>query len=153
MSGQLVQLLYVSSAADRVSGADVDQILSASRRNNLPIAVTGMLLLCDGNFMQVLEGLPETVDQTFERISRDDRHKGLNTLLRSSIAERTFADWSMGFETIDPNSSIDAAAAFEIGRNAVAGRMPGMAARELLVFMQNFYSINTRKSLDLLSRA
>ena len=47
------QLLYVSSTADEPSLDDLDQVLTASRRNNAMMGITGLLLFIDGGFLQV----------------------------------------------------------------------------------------------------
>ena len=40
----MLQMLYVSGAAPQMRHAEIEDILSASRRNNLHDGVTGMLL-------------------------------------------------------------------------------------------------------------
>jgi len=48
------QLLYTSSTLRDFDDAQLENILAASRRNNPKLGVTGMLLYCEGGFMQVL---------------------------------------------------------------------------------------------------
>ena len=57
----MLQLLYVSGASIHLGQADIQEILTASRRNNQRVGITGMLLWADGVFIQVLEGEPDTV--------------------------------------------------------------------------------------------
>jgi hypothetical protein len=91
----MICLAYLSSAAAPLDGAAIDQILAASRRNNVAAEVTGMLCYYDGSFLQFLEGEAEDVDAIFAGISSDARHKDVLTLYRRSSGERLFADWSM----------------------------------------------------------
>ncbi len=97
----LFHLIYVSSATVPFPETDLLALLERSRRNNVGVGITGLLLFRDGNFMQVLEGEEPAVRETHARILQDDRHRGAITLVKEAIAERTFADWSMGFRNLD----------------------------------------------------
>lgn len=77
-------------------------MLTAVRSKNQALGLTGMLLYCGGNIIQTIEGPAEAVDATFDAISRDTRHRGVLTLLRETISERAFAEWSMGFRELSP---------------------------------------------------
>ena len=55
-----------------------------------------MLLYWQGGVIQALEGEKEQVKATFQRISRDRRHKRVTLLHEQSISTRTFKDWAMG---------------------------------------------------------
>lgn len=98
----MISLTYLSTATDPFSVTDLAELLDASREANQAADLTGMLLYAGGHFIQTLEGAPEVVDETFERIERDPRHRDVIVALREGIEERTFADWSMGFETLTP---------------------------------------------------
>jgi len=144
-----IQLLYVSSATVRISDAVVDEILAISRRNNAAVGVTGMLLSCGDNFLQVLEGDEAAVDETFARIGRDRRHRKVDILQRLPAERRMFADWSMGFEDLRAPREVDPDGAFEISRAALEGRLTARDAGHIRLFMENFYRINTRRELAL----
>ena len=94
-------ILYVSSAQGRLPTHELNQILVASRRNNAPVGVTGLLVYEDGNFMQALEGPPEAVSATLARIHADERHRGVQTIIDFMHPDRAFPDWHMGFEYRD----------------------------------------------------
>lgn len=96
----LIQLIYVSSAIEELSDAQLDAILESSVRHNQPQAVTGMLLYSRGNFMQVLEGEEAAIDETYDRICQDPRHHNLFLLSREPIAEREFSTWNMAFRRL-----------------------------------------------------
>jgi hypothetical protein len=97
----MICLVYVSAATALFTDDDLVALLRQSRRDNASIDVTGMLLYAGGNFMQALEGDPTQVEALQERIGRDKRHHRVTTILRRPIEHRRFADWSMGFATID----------------------------------------------------
>ena len=82
------------------STAELVALLETCHRNNTRDGVTGMLLYKEGNFMQVLEGEEETVRRIHAKIQRDPRHVGLITLLETTVPERQFPSWSMGFRNL-----------------------------------------------------
>lgn len=134
----LFHLVYVSSATAPFSDADLLELLKRSRANNTAIHITGMLLYEGGNFMQVLEGDKSAVEKVHARISRDPRHRGLMTLLKGEIPQRSFSDWSMGFRKIDPKEAAQLAGYSEFmnldwrGTEMLAN--PGKALKLLAVF-------------------
>lgn len=107
----MLQLVYASSATHLFSPDDLVDILRASRRNNAEAGVTGALLYSDGNFMQVLEGPEGPVTETYDRIAKDPRHRGVLPLLRQAVDERQFPEWTMGFRSLDDLAAPDRAGA------------------------------------------
>lgn len=98
MSGQhdLAQILYISTVCPGES-ANLPAILAAARRNNARDGITGLLMFNGKRFLQVLEGPAEVVEQTFERIRRDSRHRAQVVLSRKRIDRREFGRWSIAF--------------------------------------------------------
>lgn len=96
----LIHLVYLSSLVDISLESEIPKILEASVRNNPVTGITGMLLYCDGNFIQVLEGEADAVLEVFDRICADSRHRDIFEVMREPIAEREFAQWSMGYNHI-----------------------------------------------------
>lgn len=93
----LLSLVYISASSHLLSNAELEEILTKSRRNNPPLGVTGMLLSYEGVLIQALEGPEEAVGALYERIAKDPRHHRITVLLEEYIPERNFPDWSMGF--------------------------------------------------------
>lgn len=89
------RVIYTSRRVHPDSDADVYAILAAARRNNGMDGVTGLLWTDKGAFLQLLEGPPDSVDMTFDRISKDPRHADVVVLEESECAERAFGDWAM----------------------------------------------------------
>lgn len=99
---QLHQLIYVSSARQPFSEADLLALLTAQRTIHTKLHVTGMLLYFDGSFIQVLEGPEETLNTLYKHIELDPRHGNCIQLLNQRIEQRAFTDWSMGFRANKP---------------------------------------------------
>jgi hypothetical protein len=97
---KLIQLIYVSSAIKKLSNDELDAILQSSVRHNQRQEITGMLLYSDGNFMQVIEGEESRINETYERICEDMRHRNIILVNQETISEREFEGWSMGFRRL-----------------------------------------------------
>jgi hypothetical protein len=95
-------LVYMSTAVNPLTDSELKDILVKSQLNNSKNNLTGILLYSEGTFVQVLEGEVAELDETFEKILNDTRHKGVIELVREEINERSFPDWSMGFRTLSP---------------------------------------------------
>lgn len=101
----LTQVIYISTATYPFTDNDLKALLSVARRRNEALGLSGLLLYANGSFMQLLEGPKDAVDACLDKIRRDPRHTGINMLVRTEIAEREFAEWSMGFHRIAPEDS------------------------------------------------
>jgi hypothetical protein len=99
MAAALHSLVYVSSATGVLSPDQLRALQEQARAGNRERGITGLLLFCEGSFMQVLEGGRSTVDQVYRRIGRDPRHHHLIELVSEPILQRDFADWEMAFST------------------------------------------------------
>lgn len=97
----LMHCIYASRASATISEVEIQALLERSRRNNAARGITGMLLLIEGSFFQVLEGDAAAVDRTYEAIARDSRHDRVTQIIREPIARRSFGDWSMGFASAE----------------------------------------------------
>jgi hypothetical protein len=96
----LITLVYVSTKRREITEDDLKNILNTARTFNPTASITGMLLYRDGFFMQALEGEEDDVKGLFQKIALDERHKNVLMIYSTSIEERTFSDWSMGFNKI-----------------------------------------------------
>ena len=103
-------IAYVSTAARDLSEADLDVIVRESRRLNAASGITGVLLHCDGNFMQFLEGHPDAVAETWARIRTSRRHHQVNEMMNLPVDRREFSGWTMGFSDASPTEFLDLAA-------------------------------------------
>ena len=94
---ELAQWIYISAATIPFSQEDLKALLEKAREKNHKVNVSGMLVYHEGSFFQVLEGPAEEVENVYDLISGDQRHDDVQLLLKQSIEERSFPDWSMGF--------------------------------------------------------
>ncbi|AGX88121.1 BLUF domain-containing protein [Candidatus Symbiobacter mobilis] len=97
----LIQLIYRSDLVGRRE-TEMASILQSCHYHNKINGITGMLLYSDGSFLQVLEGQPEDVHETFDRICRDPRHCNIVFMTEEGVEERSFAHWSMGYMHLGP---------------------------------------------------
>ncbi len=137
----MIQILYVSAARAGLIEADIQQILTASRRNNKAVGLTGLLLHLDQAFLQVLEGEEDSVRACVERIGRDKRHNIVMTLLDRETDHRDFGRWSMGYDALEPGGN-EADGVFRLTRQTLDQRTPPGAGLELMSFLQTFYLVN-----------
>jgi hypothetical protein len=96
----LVSLTYTS---EMTASTDFLDILEVSRANNERDGITGVLLFCNNNVVQCLEGSREAVNQAYARIIRDKRHQNPLLVDYRVLASRSFSSWSMGYV---PESSV-----------------------------------------------
>lgn len=102
----MLTLVYVSSATRYFTNGELLKLLEICRANNQRLDITGLLLYKGGNFMQVLEGPDAEVVGLYQKIERDNRHRGSIKLLQRETAQRDFADWTMGFCNLDEPGKI-----------------------------------------------
>ncbi|MFJ6651430.1 BLUF domain-containing protein [Microbacterium sp. NPDC091313] len=99
-SDRLISVVYSSTAVDEFDDAALTTLLAQCRAANAADGVTGMLLYRAGRFVQVLEGPESVIRPLLARIADDPRHTGMRVLFEEPLAERNFAEWTMGFEPI-----------------------------------------------------
>ncbi len=131
------QLIYVSDLVNK-NEAELAPILESAVRRNPADGITGMLLYSGGNFLQVLEGDPAQVRLTYERICHDPRHTHITVLTEEEVAQRHFANWSMGYRQLSAEDVArfpDYAPYFKLGFKATAfDAKPGVALELLELF-------------------
>ncbi|MBB4210581.1 FAD-dependent sensor of blue light [Rhodothalassium salexigens DSM 2132] len=107
----LSQIAYISksnlTAPPNQVKDNVTSILRTAQSNNATIGVTGALLYSGGYFCQVLEGETDNLEELFETIQMDSRHKEITVLYFDQIDERGFSDWSMAFAGIEEAMRFD----------------------------------------------
>lgn len=97
------RLIYSSQASRIIGPEDINSILISANRYNSANNITGMLCHNNQLFLQYIEGAEIYIDRLYDQIARDDRHKNIRILHRSSGEFRRFTSWSMGFvKTYDP---------------------------------------------------
>ena len=94
-SQMLRRIIYTSRSLIGPNPSELEAIVSSSIRRNAEVDVTGMMWADDQNFAQVIEGDPDMVGRTMDRIRADRRHTGIAVLLDRPVSSRQFGGWSM----------------------------------------------------------
>ena len=95
------RIIYASQASFDFSPDELVALLEQARANNAEKGLSGMLLYSSQSFLQVLEGEPAALAETYARIGTDDRHTALRLLMDQEVPAPMFPDWTMGFEHVD----------------------------------------------------
>jgi hypothetical protein len=135
----LVRLLYASRSAQPVSAEVTEAILAQSRSRNPDMGITGILCQSGDIFMQVLEGGRGPVNQLYNHIVRDDRHKDVVVLHYEEIAERRFASWTMGqvnLAKVNPSMLLKYSETMALDPYAISGRASLALLEELIATAQ-----------------
>lgn len=103
----LHELIYASRANSNFNSEVLEDILAISRVNNTKNDVTGLLIFDGSTFCQILEGKKETLDATYERIIKDDRHIDHTLFHSGEIQERSFSRWAMSFKRMNEAVSME----------------------------------------------
>jgi len=92
----LCRLIYKSIAtAEVVSNETLRDLERKSGDSNMAKGITGLLVLTENVFLQVLEGSAVDVTDLFGRISADKRHRRLELVTFEPAASRLFDEWGM----------------------------------------------------------
>ena len=83
------------------------QIAQASALRNQTAGLTGALVFIDEHFIQVLEGQQQPLEDTFERICCDFRHRDLKLIDYQTVPARQFGQWGMACLVDGDSFSID----------------------------------------------
>jgi hypothetical protein len=83
-------IIYLSWATTPLTTTQLHTLLTSARRRNTELAVTGVLLYGNEQFLQVLEGEEEVVQQVYAQIRQDARHRNILTFANKPVAARAF---------------------------------------------------------------
>lgn len=92
----LVQVVYVSSAAAAMSAEELEALAERSRDRSASARLTGLLLRHGEHFYAVIEGPRRRVFQRIEEIIAEQGQRGLQILREETIRARRFVNWSYG---------------------------------------------------------
>ena len=131
-------LIYISSAVKLMAEADLVAILNTSRDNNQSKNITGMLIYSDGTYIQVLEGEEQDVEEVYQKIIKDPRHKSIIKLADGQLTKRNFPDWTMGFIAVNQKELAELDGYINpANENFLATENPHAAISVLKTFAQN----------------
>ena len=102
----IYQLAYYSQATEPFSEAQLLDLLQVAREKNRKLGISGILIYNRGCFLQLLEGDNKSVDNLYDRICDDLRHKESSIIYRQFRNERIFKeDWYMAYRNTNDYSS------------------------------------------------
>lgn len=99
--------VYTSISKQKWSDDQLKNMLKKARDKNESQNITGMLLYLDPFFIQILEGEEFLVNDLFNKIKEDSRHYKVSLIYKKPIEDRSFADWTMGFNVLSEEKIAD----------------------------------------------
>ncbi len=96
----LQTLCYVSSSNVNLTKKSLEQLFITTKSNNLKQDISGILIFNGGNFLQIMEGEKNTINELYHKISKDKKHSNIIKLIEKPISERMFEDYETGFSII-----------------------------------------------------
>lgn len=97
----------MSDSSQNESFNNIKDLYTKAKRNNYKNNISGILIYHKGNYLQVLEGHENDVDKTFDRITKDERHKNIIKVININVEQRIFEDYSFGFTVVKSSSEFD----------------------------------------------
>ena len=88
-------LVYLSEAAIDFSIPDLKALTKIASTKNKLKNITGYLCFSNGRFLQYIEGSENSVNELFERIKEDARHKIIYEVESTGMERRIIPYWSM----------------------------------------------------------
>ncbi len=143
-------LMYVSYAAQPLTDDDLVALLEKCRLNNKKRNITGMLMFVDGKFIQVLEGAEKDINEMYDIILNDSRHKKISKIIEGQCVERNFKNWTMGFKSMSGYTLEDKKGFCEV-ENYFRNLNVNDSSHVTLIFLRLFYN-KYYKSMELAHR-
>lgn len=107
------RLLYTSTSCLEPTELTIEEQVEAIARKaalrNEETGVTGVLVFVEDQFIQILEGESDAVEDAFERICCDFQHTNVKLIDLIAVKERLFGAWNMASlaQGEDPGSTLD----------------------------------------------
>lgn len=92
-------IIYLSRATRPLSDEELAILLTQAREDNARQDITGALVYGDGQFMQIIEGEESALAMLYAKLLQDGRHGQVFKFADKPISQRSFASWSMAFQT------------------------------------------------------
>lgn len=141
----MYRIVYMSKSCHPMADKELDEIRLTASRNNRNCNVSGLLVYADDTFFQVLEGPRLEVERVYDIVFQDDRHHRARILQQRDVADRRFADWTMGFCRIT-ESEENADAFFDLSRHGFEAQIPDGASEDLVRLMEGFASTKLKSA-------
>ncbi len=83
-------ICYVSTVSKDAKLEDIKNLLDSTAQYNNEHDIRGVLLYAEGNFFQILEGEKKLVEDIFEDIKKDKRHKNIIQVVGKDVKHGAF---------------------------------------------------------------
>ncbi len=103
----LTTICYISSADKKLGQNELNQLFNNAKINNSKFDISGILIHQDGNFLQILEGENEKIDEVYQRIKLDNRHSNILQIINHPITSSIFEGYQTGFSIVNNNKKIE----------------------------------------------
>ncbi len=95
-------ICYVSRFANDITNGGITNLIDYVSFNNRLNNITGVLIIRNKHFFQVIEGENHLIDELYEKIKIDTRHLDVIKLLEIDLKDRVFNDYNSGvFEVFE----------------------------------------------------
>lgn len=97
----LFEIIYHSQASVSTDDIEIGKILETAREFNKEHNITGCLLYHNRQFLQILEGDFQILNELYTKIKEDKRHKNVVTLHMQEMQNRLFDHWTMAYQRFE----------------------------------------------------
>ena len=98
----LKRITYMSKFSYAIPREELDQIATLASVNNKKYGITGVLFTIGDSFYQMIEGEEKSLDELYNRIEKDTRHKDIVCIrTEKNVNTRHFPNWSMHTINLD----------------------------------------------------
>jgi hypothetical protein len=136
----MYQILYQSQCLipEEKLEEEIRSILAAAGKNNKRDAITGLFLLVENKFLQLMEGDEQRVRTCFERISKDSRHQQVRLLMQRPVKERLFPKWSMHFSRMNGAEALEKVGAQKLADLKISNWEQGFQDDLAITLLESF---------------
>ncbi len=97
----LHEILYSSAATSSMTSAQLSALAIQSSESNHEGGISGCLVYHKREFMQLLEGEQDEIENLLAKIIKDSRNTNLKVIWQGPIEQRAFASWGMAFVNLE----------------------------------------------------
>ncbi len=129
-------ICYVSTASEDVEIEEIKDLLDKTAQYNNKHDIRGVFLYAEGNFFQILEGEKDLVEELFEEIKKDDRHKNIIQVVGKNMKHGAFDGFKA--EMVKESQKLDHELVKEYMEQVegLDGQTQGVVKRMLEVFIE-----------------
>jgi len=134
-------ICYISNVDKDLNTKGIKELCDFVELFNNNENISGVLIIRNKHFFQIIEGEEVKIDQLYSRIMKDTRHNGIIKLVDAKIKDRVFDDFNTGkYEIIiKDNKALKKLSSYLNWINLANHKI----TKELAYFTSNFLRYNT----------